>query len=94
MICGLRVRYENFQRRLLIVKKLTFQVASETPVAMELAYQSELAFRTPPTTATSITIDTVHTVNSASKHGGRKDLTGWRKIILQESRMLSLWQSP
>ena len=56
------------------MKKVTFQVASETAVATEKACQSELAFRDPPTTATPITGDSVHShrVTSASKHGGRK----------------------
>ena len=54
------------------MKKLTFQVASETAVAMEMTYQNELAFRPslPPQPRPSPV--TQCTVTSASKHGGRK----------------------
>ena len=76
LVCGLRD--ENIQ--IVHHKKLTFQVANETAVAMEMAYQSESAFRALLTATTPITVDSVHMITSASKQGERKTFRKMERI--------------
>ena len=72
-MCGLRD--EIIQCRLLTMKKLTFQVASETAIAMEMACQSKLAFRAPPTAP--VTQCTGSLLRRSVVEG--RDLSRWRK---------------
>jgi hypothetical protein len=62
LVCGLRS--ESMQKKLLSVKDLTFHDALETAQAMESAAQNSRSLQQPPSNASSVPVNKVHTGTS------------------------------